>query len=288
MMMTVFFLSTALAGAGAPLPALASIPNDATTGVVALSVAPASQVVSAREPDETPASSEPAGETSPAAAQEDGLGAPELVPEPAPIRPAADILQPDTPERSVNEEVARVEAYLSAIDTLQARFVQTGPNGAPLSGGLWLDRPGRVRFEYDDPSPILIVADGSTIAIEDRALETVDRAPIRATPLRWLLDRTPDLAGSGAVVDAARYDGFLYLTLEDPDGEAEGRLTLIFEDREPGRPASAMALSGWYAVDAMGGLTQLRLDEVALGGAFDPRLFILDDPQDRRGRARRR
>lgn len=184
-------------------------------------------------------------------------------------------------------ERARALEIFAAVETLQARFRQVNPDGSVSEGDLALSRPGRVRFAYDAPSPLLIVADGSTVAIADSALETVDRAPIRSTPLRWLLAPASELESSGAIVEVGRYDNQLYVTLEDPQGEAEGRVTLAFGDADPAAPANEVALLGWYAVDGMGSLTQVTLDEVRLGQRADPRLFVLDDDMfssRRRGR----
>ncbi len=182
--------------------------------------------------------------------------------------------------------IARADAWFAALDTLQARFLQFSPDGTETRGDLALDRPGRVRFDYDDPSPILMVADGATVALADFQLETIDRIPIRATPLRFMLGAEA-LAGSGAVDQINRADGRLYVTLVDPEGETDGRLTLIFNDAEPEAAAETMALEGWYVVDPTGGLTEVRLSEARLNDRLDPRLFILDD-EDVMGGDRRR
>ena len=192
---------------------------------------------------------------------------------------------------AVVRETQRAQAWFDELDTLRADFVQFAPDGAQTSGVLSLDRPGRARFDYDDPSPILLVADGSTVAVADFQLETLDRVPLGATPLAPLLDADETLAQTGAVADAGRAEGRLYLTLIDPDGETDGRLTLIFDDPDPDRVATEMVLAGWYAVDALGGLTEVRLTNVETGVDFDPRLFILDDEDvfgDDRRRGRRR
>ena len=189
-------------------------------------------------------------------------------------------------------EIARVEAWFANLDTLSATFLQLAPDGAQSTGTLALDRPGRARFDYDDPSPILLVADGSTVAIADFQLETLDRVPLGATPLAPLLDTGEALSERGVVDTAGRAQGRLYITLIDPEGETDGRLTLIFDDPDPSAPAASMQLSGWYAVDALGGLTEVRLSAVETGVSFDPRLFILDDEDvlgaDDRRRGRRR
>lgn len=180
----------------------------------------------------------------------------------------------------------RAQAWLTGLDTLSARFEQLGADATQTAGTLHLARPGRARFDYDDPNPVLVVADGTTVAIADFDLETIDRAPIGATPLRFLLEDTLDL--TEAVVDAGRYDGRLYVTLVDPAGETDGRLTLVFEDANPDAAAETMRFAGWYAIDALGGLTEVRLSEVQTGQRLNPRLFILDDEDVLGGDDRRR
>lgn len=182
--------------------------------------------------------------------------------------------------------IARADAWFAQLDTLQARFLQFSPGGQESGGDLALDRPGRVRFDYDDPSPILMVADGATVALADFALETIDRVPLSATPLRYVLGDAP-LNASEAVAQVNRADERIYITLVDPNGETDGRLTLIFHDAKPDEGPDTMVLEGWYAVDAMGGLTEVRLTEPQLNASLDPRLFILDD-EDVTGRDRRR
>ncbi|MEO1408033.1 MAG: outer-membrane lipoprotein carrier protein LolA, partial [Pseudomonadota bacterium] len=89
--------------------------------------------------------------------------------------------------------LAEVSAALSAVTTAKGRFVQIAPDGSESTGDFYLRRPGRVRFEYDAPVPLLIVADGATVAVEDKDLETQDRVPLGTTPLGLLLDDDLDL-----------------------------------------------------------------------------------------------
>jgi len=243
--------------------------------------------------DAVPAVAEPPAARTEAPAQNaPGPAAePAIEPEPAEAAPALEgpvSLAPSEPVRARELEIARVEAWLEGLSTLEARFRQVADDGAVSEGSIYLARPGRARFAYDAPSPILIVADGASVAVPDTALETVDRAPIASTPLRWLLREDPDLAASGAVAEIGRIDGELFVTLRDPEGEYDGSLTLVFTDPEPEGPAEAMRLTHWFAVDAAGGVTQLELRQTERGERLDPRLFVLDDADggDRRGRRR--
>jgi len=188
------------------------------------------------------------------------------------------------------QSVARAEAWFEGLTTLRARFEQIAPDGSLTTGNLALSKPGRARFSYDAPTPVLMVADGSTVAIADFDLETIDRAPIASTPLRYVLGAGPALSETGAVTDAGHSRGRLYVSLTDPDGETDVRLTLVFDDPDPALPAETLQLAGWYAVDAMGGLTEVLLSDVETGIRLEPRLFVLDDedviPDRRRSRRR--
>ena len=177
--------------------------------------------------------------------------------------------------------LAELSAALNAVETLQARFQQSDDVGGVFSGTLYLRRPGRLRFEYDAPTPLLIVSDGQTVAIEDSELETVDRAPLRSTPLWWLLKPEINLAQDASILDLWVEAENVYLTVQDPAGEMQGRLTLVFR-------LSDYALVEWYAWDAFGQVTRLSLTEMRTDLTLNPRLFVLEDEDEGRDRRRGR
>lgn len=177
--------------------------------------------------------------------------------------------------------IAGINTYLNGIETLRARFVQVAPSGQFVEGLMSMSRPGRLRFDYDDPSPIRVIADGTTVAIEDTALETVDRAPLRSTPLWWLLKDDIDIGEDTLITDISREFGFLYITAQDPSGEMEGQIQFVFA--EP-----SFELREWYVTDALGETTRVSLIDMETGMRLSPRLFVIpenDDGRDsRRGR----
>ena len=172
-----------------------------------------------------------------------------------------------------------INAAINAIDTMRARFVQIAPDGSASEGLVSMSRPGRLRFEYDDPSPILMVADGTTIAIEDRALETVDRVPLSSTPLWWLLKRNVDLAQDAEIIAMQREYGYIYLTLRDPSNEMEGQIVFAFSEND-------YELREWYITDAFSQVTRVSLVDIEFGMRLSPRLFVIEEP-DRNRRSRR-
>ena len=102
--------------------------------------------------------------------------------------PASDVAAFNATQRAL---VAKVSTYLTSVQVLTGNFVQVGPDGRRTTGELYIQKPGKVRFEYDPPSPIDIIADGQSVVVRDRQLATQDLYPLSQTPLRFLLSR-PD------------------------------------------------------------------------------------------------
>jgi outer membrane lipoprotein-sorting protein len=196
---------------------------------------------------------------------------------------AADIDQPVVEEAAFDAEaaIASINLALNSVETLRARFIQVSPQGTFAEGLLSMSRPGRLRFEYDDPTPIRVISDGTTVAVEDTDLETVDRAPLRSTPLWWLLKRDIDLANDAEIVEIGREFGFVYLTVQDPSGDMEGQIQFVFAEEN-------YELREWFVTDAVGQVTRLTLTDAETGIRLSPRLFVIPDPESdrdsRRGR----
>ncbi len=162
--------------------------------------------------------------------------------------------------------VDRVQSSLNAITTLKARFLQIAPDGATTQGTAWLERPGRMRFEYDKPSPLLLVANSGQVVFHDSKLDQVTTVPLSRTPLGLLLAPSIMLSGDVTVTGFTRLNGQLQLTLERTASPGDGSLTLVFSEQP-------FALRSWTVVDAQGRETRVDLYDVVTGGAFPPGLF---------------
>ncbi len=169
-------------------------------------------------------------------------------------------------------DLARVEVYLNGIRTLAGRFVQIAPNGAVSGGRIYLRRPGRLRFEYEPPTPILIVADGIWLVFYDSELGQVTRLPLSATPLGILVEDQIRLRGRTAVRRVDRQPGSLRITLFDPERPDQGTLTLVLGDRP-------LVLRSWVVTDAQGLETAVALLNVKANVKLDPKLFVFIEPQ---------
>jgi outer membrane lipoprotein-sorting protein len=168
--------------------------------------------------------------------------------------------------------VQRVEAYLNGLTALRARFLQVAQNGASAQGTAWILRPGRMRFDYDPPEPLLLVASGGQVMMFDRELRQPTTVPAGSTPLGLLLRERIVLSGDITVTETARRGGFLHVTLHRTGAPAEGRLTLTFEE-------NTLQLRQWTVVDAQARETRVTLYEIDTSVRPNPRIFDFNDPR---------
>lgn len=177
-------------------------------------------------------------------------------------------------------DIARAEAYLDAIRTLEARFVQIGPDGAVAEGDFYLARPGRMRLEYDAPNPNLLVADGRAFVHIDKQLQTIAYLPANATPAGLFLRERIRLSDTISVVAVERGPAVLRIGLVQASDPRAGRLTLAFSERP-------FALASWSVTDGQGLVTRLTLVSAIQGRPIDPKQFTFVDPTIGRERNQR-
>ena len=169
-------------------------------------------------------------------------------------------------------DIARVETYLNGLRTLRARFLQVAPEGGIAEGNAWIDRPGRMRFEYDPPSPLLLVAGNGNGMFYDKQLKQVTYFPLSSTPLGILLSDNLKLAGAVTVSAIERLPGQLHVAMFRTASPGDGSITLVFAD-------NPLSLRQWTISDPQQRETSVSLFNIALGGRFDQKLFETADPR---------
>ena len=167
-------------------------------------------------------------------------------------------------------QAARVSAYLSSLQTLAGNFVQIGPDGTKTKGDFYIQKPGKVRFEYDAPSPIDIVADGSTVAVRDRKLATQDIYPLSQTPLRYLVSDRIDLLKDTNVVNVTADDVFISVTIEEKQALIGTSRLMLMIGVQDGR------LKQWTVTDPQGYDTTVAIYNLDTARKIDPGLFKID------------
>lgn len=172
-----------------------------------------------------------------------------------------------------NAIIDRVAKAMTDTKTMQGRFTQVDPAGAPSSGSFYINRPGKVRFEYTSPEPIFIVSDGTTVSIEEPKRKAYDAIPLASTPLHLFLRSNIDLKKDGSVTDVTTSNGNHFVTLVDKTGEAEGKMVLQFR-------ATDFELLGWRQIDGTGAETRVQLADMKKNVSLKPSLFVVRDPSD--------
>ena len=166
--------------------------------------------------------------------------------------------------------IDRVNMYLMSVQTMIGDFVQVGPDGRRSEGKLYLQKPGRIRFEYNPPSPIELVADGNSVVIRDRKLDTQDLYPLSQTPLRFLLADRIDLLRETNVVSVSADDTFLSLLLEEKHTLGGTHKVLLMIS------AKDTQLKQWTVTDPQGYDTTVALYNLDLGKKLDPSMFVIN------------
>ncbi len=168
-------------------------------------------------------------------------------------------------------DIARIEDYFNRLKTVKARFLQVSSEGTMASGTLYIWRPGRLRFEYAPPVPILIVTSGLLLVYYDKELEQVTHVFLSSTPLAFLLREKVSFSGDMTVTRFVRGPNVLRVTLADTDAAEKGSITLVFSDKP-------LALRKWIVTDTLGVRTTIILAGVRRGLKLDPELFQFKDP----------
>ena len=167
-------------------------------------------------------------------------------------------------------QAAKVSNYLSSLSTLVGNFVQVGPDGSRSKGDFYIQKPGKLRFEYDAPSSIAMIADGSSVAVRDRKLATQDIYPLSQTPLRYLLSDRIDLLKDTNVVNITADDVFISVTVEEKSpviGTSRMMLMLGAKDNQ---------LKQWTVTDPQGYDTTVAVYNLDSSKKPDPSMFKID------------
>jgi outer membrane lipoprotein-sorting protein len=169
-------------------------------------------------------------------------------------------------ERAV---LAEISQNLSGIKTMNGEFVQYDPNGAQRQGKFFIARPGRVRFQYDPPTTISVIADGKSVLVFDKKLQTYDIWPLSQTPLRLLLDSNLDLSTSNRVSRVSVAPDLVEVELQDETKFSAGTLNLVFDRK-------TSELRQWTVTDQQGLQTLVTLYNVETGNQLGKDLFRID------------
>lgn len=191
-------------------------------------------------------------------------------------KPAAPAAQSAAPQaapadgKASRATIDRVTAYYNSVQALSGQFTQIDPDGTKRTGDFYMQKPGRVRFEYDAPSPVELISNGQSVAVRDRRLNTQDVTPLSQTPLRFLLAEHIDLATDPHVAGVFQDDRFVTVVMQEQvPMMGTYRLLILFD-------AKTSALKQWVVTDPQGYDTQVTLSNMQINKRPDPKLFVIN------------
>ncbi|CAM5774209.1 LolA family protein [Bosea minatitlanensis] len=174
------------------------------------------------------------------------------------------------PPATQEEAIERLNAYLNSFTTLQGNFIQFANNGKRLEGRVYIQRPGKMRFEYEPPATTEVIADGTSVAVRDKRLGTQDVYSIGQTPLKFLVREKMDLSREGTITGASVDGDILSVRLEDRSTlGGTSKITLKFD-------LVANELRQWVVIDPQGYETAVSLYNLSLQRRADPKNFVID------------
>jgi outer membrane lipoprotein-sorting protein len=162
----------------------------------------------------------------------------------------------------------QIADHFAGVKTMAGEFVQLGPKGEQTGGKFFIQRPGKIRFNYEAPSNIRVIADGKSVVVNNKKLDTWDIYPLSKTPLKLLLDDRIDLsANSVRKVEEAPDLTTIVMGNKSIFGDAE--ITLLFDPKN-------YELRQWTVKDAQGKETTVMIFNVQTDVKIDKKMFAID------------
>jgi len=162
----------------------------------------------------------------------------------------------------------KIADHFSRVKTMMGEFVQFGPRGEQTGGKFFLERPGKLRFNYEPPSDFRVIADGKSVLLLNQKMNTADLYSLSQTPLKLLLDTRIDLSGN-KVRNVREEPDLTTITLADKSMFGSQTIAMMFDPQ-------SYELRQWTVTDAQGKDTTVMIFNVKEGVTFDPSVFKID------------
>jgi len=168
-------------------------------------------------------------------------------------------------------DLDKLANYLNGIHSLRARFEQLAPDGTISHGTVWWERPGRMRLQYDPPTPLLLIAGHGEVVFHDFQLKQTSKIGLGRTPLSIILADKVTFSGPVTVTDIQRLPNEIQVSVVRTASPGEGLLALVFSE-------NPLNMWQWTVVDAQHKITRVTLFDMQMGGQFDQNLFSFNEP----------
>ncbi|WEZ82168.1 outer membrane lipoprotein carrier protein LolA [Rhizobium sp. 32-5/1] len=171
----------------------------------------------------------------------------------------------DRAEAQATGAAQKIADHFASVKTMSGEFVQFGPRGEQTGGKFYISRPGKIRFNYEAPSPMRVIADGKSVVIGNQKLKTWDIYPLSKTPLNLLLSNKIDLSGK-MVRDVKEEADLITIVLGDKSIFGDSTITMMFDPK-------TYDLRQWTITDAQKKDTSVMIFNVKNGLELDEKVF---------------
>ena len=169
---------------------------------------------------------------------------------------------------AASETAQKIADHFASVRTMTGEFVQFGPRGEQTGGKFYIQRPGKIRFNYEGSSGFKVISDGQSVVLDNRKMNTMDLYPLSKTPLKLLLDERIDLSGN-KVRSVKEEEDLTTIQLADRSVFGNSRITMMFDPK-------SYDLRQWTITDAQGKDTTVMIFNVRQGVRIDQDLFKID------------
>ncbi len=174
--------------------------------------------------------------------------------------------------------VQQISNYFNGMQNLQGEFTQISPKGRVSHGLFYISRPGKLRFEYAPPNPMIVVSDGTWLTIKNRKKNRADQYPLSATPLNLVLSEKVDFLARANILSVKKGEQVTTVRLEDKKRLVDGSLILTFDNAKG-------QIRKWVVIDPQGRRTTVSLENLVSDVRPDPKLFKVALPNSRKPKA---
>lgn len=164
--------------------------------------------------------------------------------------------------------LGQLNDYLNQIRNMSGEFIQTSPRGQVANGIFYIAKPGKMRFEYAPPSPLLVVSDGNWVTVKNTQRKSDDQYPLSTTPLKLVLAEQVNLFDQAIILNVEHTETLSAITMQEKDQLVAGQLTMVFD-------RANNELVQWIIVDGKGQRTSVELSNIDKTAEPNPKLFVV-------------
>ncbi len=161
----------------------------------------------------------------------------------------------------------KIENFFDNLATLEANFIQVSPSGVVSNGKIYLDLPGKLRIDYENPNNLLITSQGFLIVIQDRDSKTTNNIPLISTPFSILLQDKSILNNKNFRVEYSNISGIISLKIQSQESNKQEGLILEFSEKP-------FNLKKWIIKDSFGESTTVLIQNAKYNIKLSHLLFF--------------